>query len=242
MAAVIACGPDAVLSHRSAGRLWGLLPPAAETVDVTRPRGTHTRRPGITGHECTLLPDEIARVDGIPVTSLSRTLFDLASVLSRRQLERALNEAEVRQLTDRLSLPDLLARYPRRRGTATLRALLAAKNPGGITRNDFEEGFVAFLDAYDLPRPRFNATMPVRGRLLEADCMWRKERLIVELDSRAVHGTERAFESDRRRDRFLLVDGWRSTRVTWRQLRDEAPALAADLRGLLGASAPAPQR
>lgn len=64
--------------------------------------------------------------------------------------------------------------------------------------------------------------------------MWRRQRLIVELDGRAVHGTERAFESDRQRDRMLLAEGWRSTRVTWRQLQDEPAAIAADLRELLG--------
>jgi very-short-patch-repair endonuclease len=178
-------------------------------------------------------------VDGIPVTSPHRTILDLAGVLRRRELERALNEAEVRRVTDRLSLPELMERYPRRRGAATLKELLAAKNPGGATLNDFEEDFVAFLDTHGLPRPRFNATLPIRGRLLKVDCMWRAKRLIVELDGRAVHGTAQAFESDRQRDRILLTEGWRSTRVTWHQLRNEPNAIAADLRGLLcGAVAP----
>jgi len=177
---------------------------------------------------------------GIPVTSVARTQFDLAGVLSKRGLERAMHEAEVRQLTDRLSLPDLLARYPRRRGAANLRALLGAKTPAGITQTELEERFVEFLDAYGLPRPRLNATLPVRGRLLKPDCMWPRQRLLVELDGRDVHGTDRAFESDRQRDRVLLVEGWRSTRVTWRQLRDEPAALAADLRDLLRAGSSPP--
>jgi len=84
-----------------------------------------------------------------------------------------------------------------------------------------------------LPRPRFNATLPLRGRLLRPDCMWPEQRLLVELDGRAAHGTERAFESDRERDRVLLAEGWRSARVTWRQLRDEPEAVAADLRDSL---------
>lgn len=167
------------------------------------------------------------------MTSVSRTLFDLAAVLVRRQLERAMSEAEVRQLTDRLSLSDLMDRYPRRRGSANLRALLAAKTPGGITRNEFEERFVALLDAQGLPRPRLNATLALRGRFFEVDCLWRKQRLIVELDGRAVHRTDQAFESDRQRDRVLLAEGWRFTRVTWRQLRDEPSAVAADLRAAL---------
>jgi very-short-patch-repair endonuclease len=234
LAAVIACGPDALLSHRPAGQLWGLLSRSAVTPGVTRP-GSFRARPGIAIHRSAVPPDEAGVLRGIPVTSLSRTLLDLAAVLPKRGVERALNEAEVRGLTDSLSLPDLLARYPRRRGAATLRALLAARTPGGITRNDFEERFVAFLDGHGLPRPRFNATLPIRGRLLEVDCMWREERLIVELDGRATHGTDRAFESDRRRDRLLVAEGWRATRVTWRQLRDEPGEIAADLRGLLRA-------
>ena len=180
-----------------------------------------------------LAPDEVEVEVGIPVTSAVRTLFDLATVLSRRQMERAMNEAEVRGLTSRLSLPQLLERYPRRRGNGVLRELLATKEPGGITRNDFEESFVAFLDAHGLPRPRFNATIALRGRFFEADCLWQAQRLMVELDSRAVHGTDRAFESDRQRDRILLAEGWRLARITWRQLRDEPEAIAADLRRTL---------
>ena len=167
---------------------------------------------------------------------MARTQFDLAAVLSKRALERALHETEVRQLTDRLSLWDLLERYPRRRGAANLRALLAAKTPPGITQTELEELFVEFLDEHGLPRPLLNATLPVRGRLLKPDCMWPEQRLLAELDGRAAHGTERAFETDRQRDRVLLVEGWRSTRITWRQLRNERREIAADLRALLASS------
>ncbi len=101
--------------------------------------------------------------DGIPVTSAFRTLFDLAGMLTRRQLERALHEAEVQRLTDTLSLPDLLARYPRQRGAANLRALLRAKAPVGVTQNELEELFVAVLDEHGLPRPQLNATLVLRA-------------------------------------------------------------------------------
>jgi very-short-patch-repair endonuclease len=177
--------------------------------------------------------DEFEVVDGIPVTSVSRTLFDLAAVQTERQLERAMNEAKVRRLTSQLSLPQLLERYPRRRGAVNLRGLLGSKRPGGITRNDFEERFVAFLDANGLPRPRLNATLAIRGRFLEPDCIWDQQRLLLELDGREVHGTHEAFEDDRERDRILLAEGWRSTRVTWRQLHEEPAVIAADLRLLL---------
>lgn len=239
MAAVLACGPEAVLSHRSAGQLWRLIPRAPALPEITRPR-TSRRREGIVCHRAPVPDEETDVVDGLPVTSPFRTLFDLAAMLSKRQLERALHEAEVARLTDRVSLPQLIERYPGRRGVAKLRLLLAAPEPAGITRNEMEELFVALIDTHDLPHPRLNPTLALRGRLLEPDAMWPAARLLVELDGRAVHGTRRAFESDRQRDRILLAEGWRSLRLTWRQLQDEPAAIAADLRELLRSGAPAP--
>ncbi|HEX4669633.1 MAG TPA: DUF559 domain-containing protein [Solirubrobacterales bacterium] len=234
MAAVLACGPEAVLSRRSAGQLWKIVPRASHRPEVTRPFACHGHD-SISVHRGRIPADEIVAVSDIPVTSVARTQFDLAGMLKKRQLERVLHEVEVRELRDRLSLWDLLERYPRRRGAANLRALLTSKMPVGVTKNDFEERFVAFLDAHGLPRPRLNGTLPIRGRLLEPDCMWAERRLLVELDGGAVHRTDRAFENDRQRDRILLAEGWRSTRVTWRQLRDEPEAIADDLRELLAA-------
>jgi very-short-patch-repair endonuclease len=233
LAAVLACGPGAALSHRSAGHLWGLLSGPPSLPEVTRP-ASHRKRDGIVIHRSVLPGDEVAEIDGIPVTSPFRTVFDLAGTLSTmRHLERAMNEAEVRQLRDRVSLPMLLERYPRRRGSAWIRTLLASREPRGITRNDFEELFVAFLEEHGLPRPRLNATLALRGRFFEPDCMWQQQRFVVELDGRATHGTDQAFESDRQRDRILLAEGWRWARVTWRQLRDEPAAIADDLRAAL---------
>jgi very-short-patch-repair endonuclease len=83
------------------------------------------------------------------------------------------------------------------------------------------------------PRPRLNADLSLRGSFFEVDCLWDRERLVVELDGYAVHGTRQMFEGDRRRDRILQAEGWRALRVTWLNLRDEPEALAADLRGLL---------
>ena len=239
MAAVLVSGPGVVLSHRSAGQLWGVLPRTPALPEVTRPTKPWPR-PTVIAHRASLPPDEVAVERRLPVTSAPRTLLDLAAVLTKRQLERALHEAEVGRLTDRLSLPDLLERYPRRRGVVNLRALLAAKALPEVTQNEIEELFVEFLDEHRLPRPRLNATLPIRARLLKPDCMWATERLIVELDGRAVHRTDRAFEGDRQRDRILLAEGWRSMRVTWRQLHDEPAAIAADLRELLRVAAPPP--
>lgn len=239
MAAVLACGEGTVLSHRSAGQLWGIVSPGHRWPEVTRPT-SHRSRLGIVVHRGSLPPDVVDVVDGIPVTSVHRTIFDLAGMpgrnpaRSKREVERAMREAEVRGLTDRLSLPDLLERHPGARGAATIRELMASKDPGGVTRNDFEEGFVAFLDAHGLPRPAFNAPLAVRGRFFVIDCLWRDRRLAVELDGRATHGTAAAFESDRERDRILQAEGWRTARITWRQLNGDSQTLATDLRRLLG--------
>lgn len=180
--------------------------------------------------------DEHGVVDGIPVTGVSRTLLDLAAAVDRRQLERALNEAEVLRLSDSLSLPDLLERYPRRRGAATLRAILADDRAlSGPTRNDFEERFAVLLADHGLPKPRCNADLVVRGRHFNVDCLWPERRLIVELDGGAVHRTAQAFEADRKRDRVLAAEGWQVIRVTWRQLRDEAESVIDDVRTAIGA-------
>jgi very-short-patch-repair endonuclease len=178
--------------------------------------------------------DEITSIDRIPVTSPFRTLLDMAAVLPERQLEKILNEVEAQQLTDGLSMHELLRRHPRRRGSAVLRRLLAELDAGsGTTRSELEDRFVALLDRSRLPRPQLNASISANGRFFEADCLWAEQRLIVELDGRAVHGTRRAFERDRERDRCLLADGWRVVRVTWRQLENDASAVLADLRSLL---------
>jgi hypothetical protein len=235
MAAVLAAGRGAALSHRSAGQLWGILPRTAARPEVTRP-GHFRRRSEILTHRSLLPADEVEELNGIPVTATSRTLLDLGAVLATRQLEQALNQAEVLRLTSRVSLPELLDRYPSRRGTAALRRLLDEGREGaGVTRRELEARFAAFVEAHDLPRPRRNAPLAVRGRFFEVDCLWRDQRLIVELDGRAVHGTRSAFEADRERDRLLIVDGWRVMRVTWAQLRDDPAAIAADLRHLLAA-------
>lgn len=238
MAAVLAAGEEAVLSHRSAARLWRLMPPVGERIDVTCPPGRVVRRKGIVAHESVVADDEWVAEGGIPVTSVFRTIFDLAAVVGKRELERAWHEAEVRQLTDRVSLPMLLERYPGRRGTRALRALLGSDTPVGITRNEFEEAFLALIDAHALPRPRMNAPLSLRGRFIEVDALWERHRFAVELDSRGVHGTKKHFESDRQRDRILVAEGYRTMRVTWLQLRDEPDEIAADLKLALEQPAP----
>lgn len=240
MAAVLAGGPGTTLSHRSAGRLWRIVR-GGGPVEVTRARGW--RSPcGVAAHRLPMRQDERTVLEGIPVTGLSRTLLDLAADVSKRQLERALNEAEVLRLTDSLSLPDLLKRYPRRQGTAVLRAILAdEKALSGPTVNDFEERFAVLLEASGVPKPRFNADLVVRGQHFNSDCLWQRAQLIVELDGGAVHRTARAFEEDRQRDRVLTAEGWKVIRVTWRQLKDDPAGVVEDVQlALRRSSAVAP--
>jgi hypothetical protein len=232
-AAVLAGGPGTVLSHRSAAEALGLLWPSDIEVEVTRPRA-YRGRAEIRAHRAVLLPDEVGEVDGIPVTSPFRTAFDVAGLGERRVVERVLHEVKLRRITDAVSFEELLRRYPRKRGARLLSEVRASKAPVGVTRNEFEESFVAFLDEYGLPRAEANAAVAVGGRFFEIDALWRPQRLAAELDGREVHDSDDAFESDRERDRVLLVAGWRTARITWRQLRDGPAAVAADLRALLG--------
>jgi hypothetical protein len=231
MAAVLAFGPTAVLSHRSAGQLWGLVPRSRIVPEVTR-TGRAGNRPRLVVHQSALPADEIARVRGIPVTSVPRTMFDLAGTLGERDVERAWNEMEVRGHRDRHSVPTLLERYPGRRGSLVLARLADRKLLRvGITRNDFEEAFLAFVDAYGLPR--MNADVALRGRFYEIDCFWEDLRVAIELDGGGAHGTKGAFEKDRERDRILTSEGFTASRVTWRHLADTPAELAHDLRKIL---------
>ncbi len=192
------------------------------------------RRQGIVSRSFQLWGDEWLVRDGIPVTSPFRTIFDFAAVAPMRELERAFHEAEVREVTDRVSLPMLLERHPGRRGARNLQGLLESRQAPMITQNDFEEAFLTLVDSTGVRRPRMNAPLGIRGRFYEIDALWEAERVAVELDSRRVHGTHKKFESDRLRDRVLIAEGWKTMRITWRQLRDEQEEIAEDLTKALG--------
>jgi very-short-patch-repair endonuclease len=218
MAAVLAAGPDAVLSHRSAAALWAIRPTARTRIEVTvavKRRSTAD----IQIHHARLASDEVMVRDGIPVTTPQRTLVDLAAVLSSRELAKAANQAEIL----RLPAPDR-NRYRGRRGIRALPTTEPAP-----TRNDFEQTFVALLDAHDLPTPLVNSRI---GPYV-ADFAWPRAKLVVELDGFATHGTRQAFERDRARDRTLSIAGWRVIRITWRQLHEKPKKLAGELQALL---------
>jgi very-short-patch-repair endonuclease len=231
MAAVLAHGPKAVLSHRSAGQLWGLYPRSEIEPEVTAP-GSYKRKSGTVAHRGSLPPDEVGRMWGIPVTSVARTMFDLAGMLTEREVERAWNEMEVREFKVRLSVPDLIARYPGRPGVRLLDRL-ARGEAVGITRNDLEEAFLALIDRHGLPRPRMNAHLAIRGRFFEIDCLWEDRKVAIELDGGAAHGTSQAFQKDRERDRILAAERYTTARITWDQIARMPEEVAHDLHLIL---------
>jgi very-short-patch-repair endonuclease len=234
MAAVLTSGAEAVLSHRSAASLWGLRGQSDGASYVTVPWKSSSSKE-IRRHLSRIPDDERTVEHGIPVTTAPRTILDLAATEPLEVIETVLRESEYLRLYDRLSLPDLLARYPGRRGVRTVRTALARLNstPSGRTRSRLEERFGAFLRRHRLPQPRFNDWILVGERRFQVDCHWPGTGQVVELDSWQGHGTRSAFREDRTRDRVLRVAGYSVTRVAWAQLEDEPDALAADLRHLL---------
>ncbi len=190
MAAVLACGPEAALSHRSGAALWGIRGHGTHAIEVTVPRKSRSRA-GVQRHFADLPADEVTECEGIPLTTVPRTVFDLASTLRVDAVEQALRQSERLRLYDALTLEDLLDRYPRRHGVRTIRECLRRRRdlPVGVTRKELEARFLAFLDRVGLPRPRLNAWIELGSHRFQADCLWAQERLIVELDSHESHGT-----------------------------------------------------
>lgn len=241
MAAVLACGEDAVLSHRSAAALHGLRPDARITVDVSSPRRTGRDRARIVAHSGHgLLPCDITIVDAIRCTSVARTLLDLAEGAGRRELERAIDRAEVLRVLDMNVLIDVLDRADGRRGAPLLRAVLAEHYAAStLTASELEERFLLLCRRASVPTPEVNAWVALDGNTgYRADFLWRRHRLIVETDGHATHGTRQAFERDRERDQRLMLAGRRVVRFSWRQITREPERVAGTIRALLAQAEP----
>jgi predicted transcriptional regulator of viral defense system len=236
MAAVLACGPGAVLSHRSAAALHDLRLSTRANVDVTAPGSRGRGRPGIRGHSgATLAGYDVTLIDTIPTTTLARTLLDVADDATRREIERACDQADIQCRLDMNAIDDVLRRAGGRRGAVKLAAVLAVHRLGStLTRNELEERFLAICRDAGLAPDAVNVWIPYpEGGGAEADFLWRGQRLIVEVDGRNVHTTRRAFEHDRRRDQRLAILGYRVIRFTWRQVMFEAAHVVATLAALL---------
>jgi very-short-patch-repair endonuclease len=226
IAAVYACGEDALASHRSAGKLWGILR-GTQRIEVTGPR-SRVPKNGFTLHRSRLIHDEDrATIDNIPVTSLARTLVDLADVLSEERLADAVNEAELRQIFDLKPVERVLERLPGRKGRHKLARVLAAyRDVQPFTRSKGERLVFRICEEHGLPKPRVNAC--VHG--YEVDFYWPHANLVLEFDGGDVHRTTKAFYEDRKRDRVLAAKGIDVVRATD---RDQPAVLAKELQAIL---------
>ena len=173
-------------------------------------------------------PEDRALIDGIPVTSVARTLVDLAEVLDDARYAAAINQAELLHLFDLAAIEATMARLPGRRGRHRIRRVLAAYRPEpAFTRSDGERRLLVLCREHGLPAPLANTWLGEQ----EVDLYWPDARLAVEFDGREVHGTTKAFHEDRRRDRALAARGVQVARVTARDLADAA-TLAGELRAI----------
>jgi hypothetical protein len=217
LAAVLACAPNALLSHVSAAWLWGLTNTYPLPASVCAP-SHRTPRPPLRLHEArSLTPDDRAFREGIPVTSLPRTLLDLAATVRFEWLEKMVERSEDLELFDLRAVEDLLERTVGHHGHGRLRKAIALYKPSSFTRSGLEKRFLELCLQAGLPQPRTN--FAVHG--LELDCYWPEFHFAVELDVFETHGTRAAFERDRERQEDLLLHGIAMTRVTGPRLERE---------------------
>jgi very-short-patch-repair endonuclease len=220
-AAVMACGEGAVVSHRSAAELFGLLPETDREVDVT----VVGRNPGFHASVRLHRPRRLARhevtsVRGIPVTSVARIIADLAATEPLNEVEHAFQEALYRRIVTPDAVARVVDRDPRRKGAPVVRALV--DNPT-LTRSERERALRKLIAQAQLPKPLTNVRL--HGYLVDA--YWPEHGLVLEFDGWQAHGHRSAFESDRKRDQVMVAHGLRVIRVTDRQLRREPVAVAA---------------
>lgn len=238
LAAVLACGEGTVLSHGSAAELQGLWDKRPIPVDVIPPRRAGRKVQDIRWHNV-LRPAgiEIEIREGVPCTSVSRTLVDLAGRMGFTSLSRLVERAAIQRRLDVLEVDRVLARG-RRRGAPKLRAILdlwrsdVERKPR--LRSPLEAYLLPALVEAGVPHPECNVKLQIDGGLpLEVDLLWRTEMLVIEADGEETHGTRRAFQEDRRRDQRLLAAGYRVARVTWRQAEDEPTGVVARIKRML---------
>jgi very-short-patch-repair endonuclease len=223
MAAVLACGPRVVASHRSSGYVWALLPQPHGDVHVSGVvRGG---RSGIRGHRVQVDGTEVTRCRGIPVTSPARTLVDLAAEVEPLQLESLVADAERRGLVRRRELAAAAEAGGQRSGCARLRERLRQEHASSLTRSDTEKRLLRLIRAASLPRPEHN--VPVGP--YEVDTLWRDAHVVVELDGYEFHSSRASFERDRARDAELQASGFAVLRFTWRQVKHQPELVIARL-------------
>jgi very-short-patch-repair endonuclease len=213
LAAVKACGEGAVLSHYAAAALWGMVAWDGRHPAVTTPR--HARHRGIRAHRAVLAAEDVTRHRTIPITTPARTLVDLASVLPYKPLRRAAREARSLRLLNLRWAAEALDRAGPRRGTASLRRIIATGIPP--TRSELEDAFLDLCARGGLQPPQVNEPMIIDGRRVVPDFRWPSQRLVVEADGAEWHDDRLAREDDAERQAILEAHGERVIRVTWAQ-------------------------
>ena len=214
LAAVMACGPRAALSYRSAADLRRIRP-SSGPIEVSVPEVSRELT-GVRVHRTRMLdPQDFTVVDGIPVTSVARTLLDLAAVLSPADLEVAIDRAERSGLFDLNAVVDVLERARGKKGASALKRVVAAYE-SSTQRSELERSFKQLLNpASDIPSPFFNALTDGETGTHEVDALWENHKLAVQLDGFAFHRTRRDREKDALSDADLELAGHRVMRLTW---------------------------
>jgi very-short-patch-repair endonuclease len=231
----VACGQGAALSHLDAAAFWGFWERTGPRVHVTVT--SHRKVQGLIVHRTRRLdPDEVATKDGIPVTTVERTLVDIAAMLNYDRLLRAMREAEFKRLLDLDALNAAVQRAHGRRNLSALKAAIARHRPGQIIRGELEHRFAELRRAADLTEPQFNLPITVRGTTYVIDCYWPEHKLAVELDGRDAHERALAFESDRHRDAALSSIGVRPMRFTSNRIDYDGTGVLADLTAAMNLS------
>jgi very-short-patch-repair endonuclease len=234
MAAVMACGSQAVLSHLDAAALWKIYDGEGALVHVTRTTTAGQRLTGVRVHRArSLQAGDVTVKDGIPVTSMARTLVDLTDVLGPDRILRAMREADFLRILDLDALNAAVERAHGRRRISALKQALAHHRPGQIVRGELEHRFLELVREAGLPAPETNIKVQTRRLRYQIDCLWPEQGVAVELDGRDAHARTLAFESDRRKDNALNAIGLRPLRFTWHRVKDEAPDVIAELEATM---------
>jgi hypothetical protein len=236
MSAILAAGEDAVASHRTAAWIHGIIPPPSRRIDIAvRGGGSHVIAGAVVHRLRSLRPTDVESVQGVPVTSLARTIVDLAGVARPAQLRRAIKQAEVDQRLDVGAIQDVLAHVARPRGVTALRQVLSQVIP--FTRSGLEVAFLELVSAAGIPMPETNVDVWVApGHAVEVDALWRAAGLAVEVDGGNVHSGELARHDDARKGELLAGVGLRLFRAGEWRIRYAPEDVVTNLRRALAAS------
>lgn len=232
-AAVLACGSDAVLSHRAAAAWWEMLTWEGGPVDLIVPRSAGRRLDGIRPHRSRSLDEgDIWRRDNIRVTSPARTILDLAAGMAPDAYRRTVRQAFAEGRVSVRQLSDVLARAPRHSGAAKLRDLIA--HGYAPTRSELEDLALDLLDEAAVERPEINPKLHLDGHDIRPDMLWRDRRLVIELDSRRWHSDPLTQQDDAAKQAILEANGIRVMRISWHQLVDRPRQTVTRVRSAVG--------